>query len=358
MTNRFKETLIAIVTFLGGLYFFLYFLLPKEIGGVEFGAYNDQISQGVQVIGVMAIGLGIISIFRVHGGQIVKCGKNWPNSLALILGLVVMVFVESVDMVNSEKNVGVRSVFDGLVRYSESLLKDSVVPDRDLAAEARRLGLIRERLTGLRLDATSGKNPFLNVTTLAGDEKELGEQFLRQLGQALVAADGAQRLYRADSTNGPEKSELEAALQQLISEIKRAASAAQDVATAHYRRTAAKKISNFLSQGLLIPLGSSMFALLAFYIASAAYRSFKLRSLEATMMMIPAVLVILGQIPHGPMYISEHLPAVRLWLLQNISTPAFRAIFFGASIAGLAMAVRMWLSLERGPLSSDDQGGN
>ena len=73
-------------------------------------------------------------------------------------------------------------------------------------------------------------------------------------------------------------------------------------------------------------------------------------------MMIFAILVMLGQIPQGPLYIWEGLPALRLWLMANISTPAVRAIEFGSIVAGLAMAVRMWLSLEKSPLAVDDGG--
>src|SRR5262249_28906565 len=99
---------------------------------------------------------------------------------------------------------------------------------------------------------------------------------------------------------------------------------------------------------------SAMFALLAFYIASAAYRSFRVKSIEAFIMMLTAIVVMLGQIPFGPLYISPHLPAIRLWLLEDVSTPAFRAIYFGAAVAGLSMAVRMWLSLERSPLAPEE----
>lgn len=70
-------------------------------------------------------------------------------------------------------------------------------------------------------------------------------------------------------------------------------------------------------------------------------------------MMTAALIVMLGQIPHGPMLISPQLVPLRLWLLEQLSTPAFRAIYFGSAIAGLAMAVRMWLSLERSPLDSE-----
>ena len=88
-----------------------------------------------------------------------------------------------------------------------------------------------------------------------------------------------------------------------------------------------------------------MFALLAFYVASAAYRAFRIRSLESALMMLAAILVMLGQIPFG-LWISDDLPLVRLWLLEVPNSAAFRAIAIGSGVAGLIMAFRMWLSLE------------
>ncbi len=102
----------------------------------------------------------------------------------------------------------------------------------------------------------------------------------------------------------------------------------------------------FLFSGLMNNLAPAMFSLLAFYIASAAYRSFRVQNMEAGLMMLAALLVMLGQIPLG-FFMHEKIPVMRNWLLTKVSTPAFRGIFFGAAIAGLAMAVRMWLSLER-----------
>jgi len=107
-----------------------------------------------------------------------------------------------------------------------------------------------------------------------------------------------------------------------------------------------------LINGLFYPLGLSMFSLLAFYIAYAAYRSFRVRSIEAAVMMVSAFVVLLGQVPQGVMYISEDLPYYRLWIMEYLSTPAFRAIYFSSAIAGLSLAVRMWLSLDKNPFSS------
>ncbi len=112
-------------------------------------------------------------------------------------------------------------------------------------------------------------------------------------------------------------------------------------------RSVIKGLRRVLFDGLFVSLGAAMFSLLAFYIASAAYRAFRVKSAEAALMMIAALIVMFGQIPFGG-HIWGEFPAVRLWVMQVFSTPAFRGIALGAAVASLAMAMRMWLSLETG----------
>jgi hypothetical protein len=50
---------------------------------------------------------------------------------------------------------------------------------------------------------------------------------------------------------------------------------------------------------IYLPLASTMFALLAFFVASASYRAFKIRNFEATLLLISGVLLMIGRVPIG-----------------------------------------------------------
>ncbi len=114
----------------------------------------------------------------------------------------------------------------------------------------------------------------------------------------------------------------------------------------------------FLFEGLLTPLQATTFALLGFFIVSAAYRAFRIRTVEAGLMTVVAFLVMLGQVPLGQMLTNgieptSFLAGLRLenitnWLLTSPNAAATRGILFGAATGGFALSLRVWLSLERG----------
>jgi len=111
-----------------------------------------------------------------------------------------------------------------------------------------------------------------------------------------------------------------------------------------------------LFNGALAALGATMFSLVAFYIVSAAYRAFRMKSAESAMMMTAAFLVMLSLVPVGVLLtagLHGGWSALRLenigdWILKFPNTAAQRGMAFGIGVGGLAMAIRIWFSLERG----------
>lgn len=233
---RGRRALIAIVTFLVGLFFATEFFFPVDETGKNF--LTDQTipaQQMLQVIGALALGLGTYGLIRLHLRNVVQRRAQWGYSVVLIISFLVM---------------AVFSVYN-------SLLEQELVEKREILSRGYEL--------------------FFEYT--------------------------------------------------------------------------------------LVPLDATMFSLIAFYIFSAAYRAFRIRSVEAGILMFTAVVVMLGVVPLGA-YISEKLfalpkqwynlpadfgfPSAANWILIRLNAPVQRAIEFGVGIGGLAMAIRLWLSLERG----------
>lgn len=113
------------------------------------------------------------------------------------------------------------------------------------------------------------------------------------------------------------------------------------------------KMYEFLFFNMRVPIDSTIFSLLAFYMASAAYRAFRMKSFEAGIMMGVAVIVMLGQITVGILITSGapeflQFQSVREWFMKYWNAAAQRGIRFGALVGMLALSMRIWLSLERG----------
>jgi len=101
-----------------------------------------------------------------------------------------------------------------------------------------------------------------------------------------------------------------------------------------------------------VPLQATMFSLLAFYIASAAYRAFRIRSMGAGLLAVAAVLVMLGRVPIGE-YLWNGLPLISDWVMNVPQLAAKRAILIGASLGAISTGIKVILGIERNYLGSE-----
>jgi hypothetical protein len=110
---------------------------------------------------------------------------------------------------------------------------------------------------------------------------------------------------------------------------------------------------------LFSPMSATMFALLSFFIASAAFRAFRIRTFEAGMLAAAALIVMIGRVPIGD-WLTRWLPysyrlnAIQEWIMDNPQNAAKRAILIGAALGVMATGLRVILGLERSYLSGED----
>jgi hypothetical protein len=116
------------------------------------------------------------------------------------------------------------------------------------------------------------------------------------------------------------------------------------------------RVYNFIFLNVNAPLGATLFALVSFYMVGAAFRSFRIKSMEAGFLILSAIIVLIGQIPIGT-YLSSWLPLIQgepaiPWfkdqLLTVLNAAAYRAVLLGMAVGTISMSLRLWLGLEKG----------
>ena len=118
-------------------------------------------------------------------------------------------------------------------------------------------------------------------------------------------------------------------------------------------------VSMFLYNQLYSPMQGTMFALLAFFIASAAFRAFRIRTVEAGLLAAAALIVMLGRVPVGDQMTAWlpaplRLGAVQDWIMNVPQNAAKRAILMGAALGVMATGLRVILGIERAYLGGGD----
>ena len=97
----------------------------------------------------------------------------------------------------------------------------------------------------------------------------------------------------------------------------------------------------WLFNNVQVPMDATMFSLLAFFIASAAYRAFRARTFEASLLLVTALIVMIGNVPIGDLFWNTVLSGLpwdngvsdtKQWILDNPNLSARRGIILGVSL--------------------------
>lgn len=115
----------------------------------------------------------------------------------------------------------------------------------------------------------------------------------------------------------------------------------------------------WIYQYLYLPLAATMFALLAFYIASAAFRAFRAKNTEALILLVTAFIVLIGRtyagvVLTGWMHPSLQFPNLTSMIMDVFNLAGNRAIVIGIGLGVVSLSLKVLLGVDRSYLGSDE----
>ena len=110
------------------------------------------------------------------------------------------------------------------------------------------------------------------------------------------------------------------------------------------------------------PLTATMFAMLAFYISSAAFRAFRAKNIEAILLLVTAFIILLGRTFAG-VYLTSWLPDwmsglkienLTVFIMSVFNTAGNRAIMIGIALGIASTSLKVLLGVDRSYLGSGE----
>lgn len=320
-----KREIPLIITFVAGIAMIISFFVPHW----PFGELRDVFQSWFIIIASFAIILGVGSLLKVNGVKISRGAPGWGYNVVLVLGLFVTAILGLVYGVDSthQENLRVDAATRGTLVEASVYIKQGDW----LEAETRLAGLLKTKdhnvYQRIMSDLKDQKKQILEAQAAlhAGDKEQLKSRLQRMLWNP--TEETINNLMGQSSIN----------FDQLVLSLP-------------------VKYTNpffFIFKNIFEPLSATMFSLLAFFIASAAFRAFRAKSFEASLLLLAAVIVMLGRVPIGAA-ISPKIPMLAEWIMTYLNTAGQRAIMIGASLGVIAASMKIILGIDRAYLGGSD----
>jgi hypothetical protein len=298
-----KKTLPLVMGVMFGLYAVIEFYIPHH----QVGSLTDELRSWAAILSAAAFLLGGINILQVTWPKIRRREEDWPYKVVLLATAAIMLLA-------------------GLPWHK---LGDT--PDQPRVA-------IEDAAGPARVVVAAPADVTIQVGAAIAPARPSGAAFEAEVAPGTVEVKLSRRVagYRTQTAQVPV-----AAGQR--------ATVTGDPPMLWGRDG---RVFVWIYDHVFGPCNATMFALLAFFVASAAFRAFRARNLEAALLLGAAILMMIGRAPLGRA-ISDVFPDLAQWILDVPSNGGRRAIMMGAAIGAIATALRVVLGLERQHLGSD-----
>lgn len=287
-----RQVPLAIV-FVVGVIMLLSWFIPHE----PFANLEIHATQWFDIIASFAMILGALNLLKLQGRKVIRRQKGWFYSLAAVLGFFLT------------------------LTFGFFFKGGYYLEVKDVGPNAPYFHQRVSEITHTEVDAVE------RAFTKIGEGKPINRNFYTH--------GGALKLYNELSSKGT------------VVEIKQLpwGSHLQERGTFY----------SWIFYSIFTPLTSTMFALLAFFVASASYRAFKIRNLEATILLAAGIIIMIGRVPLGayltgwlPSWLQWlHLPRLQEWIYQYPNAAGSRAIMIGIGLGIVGTSLRVILGIEK-----------
>ena len=256
-----KRYIPLAIVFVVGVTMLVSWFIPHS----PFDAFEIHATQWFDIIASFAMILGSLNLLKIQSSKLIHKKRGWQYSLAAILGFFL-------------------TLTFGFVLKGGYFLVLKDVGNNPIA-------VVNELSHELKVDKQNANNIY--IIHEIGDGIKIKKQYYTQNS----AIEFKNRLETAGA----------------ITEVK-------DVVWGGHLQEDNTYFA-WLFKNVFTPLSATMFALLAFFVASASYRAFKVRNLEATILLVAGIIIMIGRVPLG-VFITNWIPKtsffsfLRLEILQ------------------------------------------
>jgi hypothetical protein len=101
-------------------------------------------------------------------------------------------------------------------------------------------------------------------------------------------------------------------------------------------------LTEYTYRGLRLGTGTTLF-----WELYAAYRAWRIRTVEGAALLVAALLVFIGLSPWAYIYIHPGMADVSKWILDQVTSPAYVALIIGGGLGGAVAAIRTLIWREK-----------